>query len=209
MPQNSFTAPPERIALPGARASRGRVVAAKVLDAEERARVIVAEAERRAAALVEAARSESADVRLRSVAEGRAEGVAAVAARALALAERENSFDERNLERSVALARVLAERLLGEALATDPGRVAALARAALSEARGARRVVIVAHPEDLTELGMRLGELGFDPNAITLRPDSGRRRGQLRLETDIGVLDADLAPQLDRLVTKLRESLQR
>jgi flagellar biosynthesis/type III secretory pathway protein FliH len=29
----------------------------------------------------------------------------------------------------------------------------------------------------------------------------------LRIETDIGVLDADLAPQLDRLALRLRETL--
>jgi flagellar biosynthesis/type III secretory pathway protein FliH len=61
----------------------------------------------------------------------------------------------------------------------------------------------------VAELGARLGELGFDPSAIALRADPARQRGQLRLETDVGVLDADLAPQLDRLVAKLRESLHR
>jgi hypothetical protein len=37
--------------------------------------------------------------------------------------------------------------------------------------------------------------------------DPERPRNSLRLDTDIGVLDADLAPQLDRLLPKLRESL--
>jgi flagellar biosynthesis/type III secretory pathway protein FliH len=207
--EKSRAAAAKPVALPGMRAPRGRVVPASLLDAADRARQIVARAEEQAAALIEAARRGSAEARLRAVVEGRAEGTAAVAAHALRLAEREASLDALHLDRSVALARVLAERLLGEALVTDPSKVAALARAALSEARGARRVSIAAHPDDVAELGARLGELGFDPSAITLRADPARQRGQLRLETDIGVLDADLAPQLDRLLTKLRESLGR
>jgi flagellar biosynthesis/type III secretory pathway protein FliH len=187
---------------------RGRVVPAKLLEADERAQAILARAEEQAALMIEAARRESADVRLRSIAEGRAEGVAAVAAKALALAAREAEFDEHNLDRLVELARLLAERLLGEALAIDPARVAALARAALAEARGARRAVIAAHPDDAAELGPRLGELGFDARAISLRPDPSRERGSVRVETEIGVLDADLAPQLARLAAKLRERLK-
>jgi flagellar assembly protein FliH len=188
---------------------RSRVVAAKAVEAEQRAAEIVARAERQAAALVDAARRESADVRLRSVAEGRAEGVAAVAEKALALAVREAELDERHLNRTVELAQLLAERLLGEALAIDPARVTALARAALAEARGARRAVIVAHPDDAAELGPRLGQLGFDAGAISLRSDSSRARGSLRIETEIGVLDGELAPQLARLGAKLRERLKR
>ena len=186
-----------------------RIVPAKAVDAEERARQILARAEEQALLLVEAARRESADVRLRAVAEGRAEGVAVVAEKALALAAREAELDDRHLDRTVELAQLLAERLLGEALALDPARVTALARAALGEARGARRAVIAAHPDDAAELGPRLGELGFAAGAISVRSDPSRARGSLRIETEIGVLDGELAPQLARLGTKLRERLKR
>jgi flagellar biosynthesis/type III secretory pathway protein FliH len=188
---------------------RSRVVAGDVVQAEQRAREILARAEQQAGALVEAARRESADVRLSAVAEGRAEGVARVAEKALALAVREAELDERHLDRTVELAQLLAERLLGEVLAIDPGRVTALARAALAEARGARRAVIVSHPDDAAELGPQLGELGFDAGAISLRSDPGRARGSLRIETEIGVLDGELAPQLARLGARLRERLKR
>jgi flagellar biosynthesis/type III secretory pathway protein FliH len=190
-------------------APRSRVVAAKVLEAEARAQGILTRAQLEASELVAAARREAAGMRLQSVAEGRAEGVAAVAAQALTLAAREADFDQRHLDRAVDLARLLAERLLGEALAIDPGRITALARAALSEARGARRVVIAAHPDDVAELDRRLPELGFDVTAISMRPEPSRVRGSLRIETEIGVLEADLAPQLERLAAKLRERLTR
>jgi hypothetical protein len=39
--------------------------------------------------------------------------------------------------------------------------------------------------------------------------EPARRRGNLRIQTEIGVLDGDIAPQLDRLARKLRESMSR
>jgi flagellar biosynthesis/type III secretory pathway protein FliH len=77
----------------------------------------------------------------------------------------------------------------------------------LAEARGARRVRLIAHPEDATLLQRSLPELGIDAAALSIETDPSRARGNLRLETDIGVLDAELAPQLDRLVARLARSL--
>jgi flagellar biosynthesis/type III secretory pathway protein FliH len=180
-----------------------------VVEASERARAIVADAERRRDAVLEQAVLNAADVRIQAEAQGRADGVAAVAAQALALATLEARTDERALERSVALARVLAERLLGEELRLAPERVVALARQALAEARGARRVRLVAHPDDVALLERALPELGLEPDAVSLVSDPARSRGHLRLETEIGVLDAELGPQLDRLTERLKRSLPR
>jgi flagellar biosynthesis/type III secretory pathway protein FliH len=52
-----------------------------------------------------------------------------------------------------------------------------------------------------------LSSLGVAVETVRLLPDATRTRGSLRIETDIGVLDADLAPQLDRLALRLRETL--
>ena len=194
---------------PKPRASRlpyGRVAPQNVVDAAEQARAIVARAEAEAAELLARARREAAEHRLKVEVEASAEASARVAAHALALAVREEQALERQLDRVVEVARVLAERLLGEALGLEPRRIAAIARRALEEARGARRVTIVAHPDDaaLIELALRSGQAG---SAAEVQADPERARGSLRLDTDIGVLDADLAPQLDRLLPKVRESL--
>jgi flagellar biosynthesis/type III secretory pathway protein FliH len=109
----------------------------------------------------------------------------------------------------VELARLLAERLLGTALRLDPGLVVSLAERALSEARGARRVRLVAHPDDAARLEAQGESLGATLDALEILADPARAPGDLRLETEIGVLDAQLAPQLDRLAQKLRESLRR
>ncbi|HYQ14427.1 MAG TPA: FliH/SctL family protein [Polyangiaceae bacterium] len=185
----------------------GRVVPRAVIDANVEATRLLAQARVEARQLVAAAEREAADLKLRAEAEARAEAAAKLAVHALSLATHEAKADERALERNVALARLLAERLLGASLAVAPEQVVTLARQALSEARGARRLAIVAHPEDAKLLSQALPSLGVALETVRVAPDSARPRGSLRIETDIGVLDADLAPQLDRLALRLRESL--
>ena len=186
---------------------RGQIVRKEVLEAAEHARRLLQSAEERAAHIVNDAERASAELRLRAEAEGRADAAAKVAARALALRHHEARSDERALARSVELARLLAERLLGESLRVSPEQVIALAKQALGEARGARRIKLVAHPDDARLLEQSLPALGLDPGTAQVSADANRARGNLRIETEIGVLDAELAPQLERLALKLRESL--
>lgn len=185
----------------------GRVAPRALVEAGAEAERLLAKARVEAQLLLESAERKAADLKLRAEAEARAEAAAKLAAHALSLASYEAKADERALERSIALARLLAERLLGASLAVAPEQVVALARQALSEARGARRLSIVAHPEDAKLLADALPSLGVPVEIVRVSPDGSRKRGSLRIETDIGVLDADLAPQLDRLALKLRESL--
>jgi flagellar biosynthesis/type III secretory pathway protein FliH len=186
---------------------RGHVVQSAVLEAAERAAALLRAAEERALRIVTDAERAAAELRLRAEAEGRADAAAQIAARAIALRHHEAGADERQLDRSVELARLLAERLLGESLRVAPEQILSLAKQALAEARGARRIWLVAHPEDAHILEQSLPALGLDPSTAQVRADSNRTRGQLRIETEIGVLDAELAPQLERLALKLRESL--
>ena len=185
----------------------GRVAPKALVDASAEASRLLAKARVEAQSLVAAAERKAADLKLLAEAEARAEASAKLAAHALSLASHEAKADERALERTVALARLLAERLLGASLALAPEQVVSLAKQALSEARGARRLAIVAHPEDAQLLSQALPSLGVAVDSVRILPDGSRSRGSLRIETDIGVLDADLAPQLDRLALRLRETL--
>lgn len=199
----------EAVTLPRPPRTFGRRVSREVVEASERAKQILADAEARANTLLEAAARGAGDVRIRAEMEGRAEGVALVAATALRLAANEAAFDERSLDRSIELAKILAERMLGRALELDPTVASSLARQALTEARGARRVRIFAHPEDAAAIEKERGSLGLPENAVVIFSDADRQRGDLRLETEIGVLDAALAPGLERLAKKLREAMNR
>ncbi|HEY2405505.1 MAG TPA: FliH/SctL family protein [Polyangiaceae bacterium] len=193
---------PEEKTLP-----RGQVVPSSVLAAAERAARLVADAEARATQIVSEAERGASELKLRVEAEARADAVATIAARALALAERETNFDAHALDRSVELARLLAERLLGASLRIEPEQILNLARQALAEARGARRITLVAHPSDAAILAKSLQALGLEPSSARVVEDAQRKPGNLRIETELGVLDAELAPQLQRLALKLRESL--
>jgi flagellar biosynthesis/type III secretory pathway protein FliH len=183
----------------------GHVLPAEVVRANDRARELIARAEAEAKAILERAESRAAALGAELAAQARAEAASSLAARELALTVREAKALERQLDRVVDLARLLAERLLGETLRADPSRVAALARQALTEARGARKLTLAAHPDDLPLLEAALGRQELAP--MTLVGDPSRRRGSVRLDTELGTLDAELAPQLDRLAEKLREAL--
>lgn len=185
----------------------GRVAPKSLVDASAEATRLVSRARAEAQQLLASAERKAADLKLRAEAEARAEASAKLAAHALSLATYEAKADERALDRSVQLARLLAERLLGASLSVSPEQVVSLARQALGEARGARRLSIVAHPEDAKLLNGNLTSLGVAVETVRVLPDAARARGSLRIETDIGVLDADLAPQLDRLALRLRETL--
>ena len=186
---------------------RGQLVRSEVLAAAERAAALITSAEARAARIVEDAERSASELHLRVEAEARADAAASVAARAIALNQREASSDARALDRAIELARILAERLLGESLRVAPEQILALARQALSEARGARRITLVAHPSDAAFLTESLPTLKLDPSTAHVVHDPARAPGNLRIETELGVLDAELAPQLQRLALKLRESL--
>ncbi len=83
---------------------------------------------------------------------------AKVAAAWLALRAREEQIAEQDLDRAVALAAALAERLIGASLDVAPAKIALLAKQALTEARGARRAVIDAHPDDAATLIRHVAE---------------------------------------------------
>jgi len=185
----------------------GRVVSSEVVAASDRARELVARAEAEAVEIMERAESRAAALATELATRARAEAATALAARELALAAREGQALERQVDQIVDLARVLAERLLGEALAAEPGRVVALARQALTEARGARTVTLVAHPDDVPLLERAFASQELTPPVLVV-VDATRKRGNLRLETELGTLDAELSPQLERLAEKLREALK-
>ena len=108
----------------------------------------------------------------------------------------------------MSLAQLLAERLLGAALTLDPMLVAELARQALREARGARRVRMQASEPDAVLLSELRGQLGLPEDAIDIDivPELGR--GSLILISDVGRSDARIHVQLKRLGAVLHDALQ-
>jgi flagellar assembly protein FliH len=182
-------------------------VAKEAVEASLRAKRIVEDAEREADAIRERARVEATQAAAHAKTEARESEVARLAASFLALRVEDERRAERDLERASELARVLAERLLGEALDADPTRVVALAKQALLEARGARRAVVEASPLDVETLRSHALDIGLEEGAIDIKVDPSLSRGSLRIHTNLGSLDAQLTPQLERLAKALRDAL--
>jgi len=68
--------------------------------------------------------------------------------------------------------------------------------------------VIEAHPDDVPVLERALETLAPHAHAVRIVSLETRPRSNLKIVTDVGVLDADLSPQLERLTQKLRETLK-
>jgi flagellar biosynthesis/type III secretory pathway protein FliH len=193
---------------PGASAAQRKRIAREEIEARLAAERIVQEAEAKAAALVARVREEAALFVENATRSARQDAEASLAARWIALRQAEAERYPRDADRVIALAVVLAERLLGAALELAPARIADLARTVLDEARGARRAAVEAHPLDAEALRSHLSAAQLDPRSVEVRENPSLARGELLLHTDLGTIDAKLAPRLDRLAEALRDALQ-
>lgn len=185
-----------------------RRIPAEIVDAHASAREIVARAEDRAKELIADARKAASNVAALAADEAGQAEVAKLAAAFIALRNREELRAEADTTRAIDLAVMLAERLVGAALEVHPERIAEMAKRALEEARGARKVTIAAHPLDVEALRSKVEELKLLHGALEIGVDPALSRGSLSLHTDLGSLDARLNPQLDRLAAALRDALR-
>ncbi len=175
----------------------GRLTGERVVqEAQARAQVILAEARQQGTAAVAAAEH---DARVKADIE--------LTARWVALRQAEGRRMGSDTDRVVSIAVMLAERLVGAALQVDPAMIGSLAGAVIAEARGVRRAVIRAHPIDAEHLRGLLSTAGVEAASFSVESDDGMERGSLRLQTDIGVIDAQLRGRLDRLSVALRDAL--
>jgi flagellar assembly protein FliH/type III secretion protein L len=211
---------------PRAGDAQRRRIARERIEATLGAERILDDARTRAEAILADARWRAEELQASATREAREEARAELAGRWLALRRAEVARFEKDADRLVPIAVALAERLLGAALELEPARVAELARGVLDEARGARRALIEAHPDDAAALRAHLRAAGLEVllrdergndngngsgsgnvAEVEIRADVALARGDLRLHTDIGVIDARLAPRFERLAEALRDAL--
>jgi flagellar biosynthesis/type III secretory pathway protein FliH len=191
-----------------ARHARASVVLHARLEAEQQAQALLAEANKRAVELLSAAEQQAAQLGARAEQVGLEQGLAQAISATVHLAQTEATRDEQALGRVVDMARLLAERIIGDALQLDAGRVSQMAQAALAEVRGAKRVRFYCHAADLQAVQAALGQAQVGPLAVEVLAREGLNRGDFRLETDVGVLQATLGSRLDLLCRTLQERLR-
>jgi len=187
--------------------TRPRIIPRPIADAKAEARALLEKARDEAQQIISRAEAAANDLILQQHTRARADALCLVVGEALELRKRQAELEKGVLDRSVDFATLLAERLLGEELSLAPERVRALARQALTEAAGARHAILVAHPRDASELRAGLVNLGSLLDSIGIEDDPKLARGQIRVETELGVIEADVRGQLERLATQLRKLL--
>jgi flagellar assembly protein FliH/type III secretion protein L len=199
----------DTVAQDGDVAARLRVATrlpAVVVDARAEAARIVAEARAKAAAIVAEATASAGAMAEEIARDARETALARLAAEVLVVRSGAERRAERELDHTIQIAVLLAERLVGEAIAVEPARLAALAEGALKETRGARQLRIETCPDDVAALSTFLAPLG--EGAVTIEANAEMSRGSLVVHTELGRVDARLTPQLSRLAEALREVLR-
>lgn len=185
-----------------------RFVPAEVDQARASAASLLRDAESRAADLLSAAAREAEGARARAREEGRAEGLRTVEADLLRLHRlRGEQLGSMAVRRAAAeLAAAMCERILGEALAREPGLWVRLCARAVASVRQARAAVLRVHPSRASLLRSRLSELGRGAAVlrdVIVREDEAVPPDGCLVESDLGTVDARLETQ----VAVLREAL--
>jgi flagellar biosynthesis/type III secretory pathway protein FliH len=174
-----------------AEAAGTRVVPAVVVDAHERAQQLLVQAQEQVEVITELA-----------VEQGRAEGRAELAAVLIEHA-REHAQALATLERqAVDVALLAAKRIVGEALALEPVRIAEVVAPLFSRVRRARQVTLRVHPDDrgaLEALLAKLCERAGMQAAVQVEVDAGMSRGGCVVNSDVGTLDARVETRLAAL----------
>jgi flagellar assembly protein FliH len=171
-----------------------RILPAFRARALEEGNAILAAAKGEAAALLKQAERDVQGLRDRLASEAIEQARASLSAEILALAARKAGHEEASVDRVVELSLLVAERVLGEAIAVDKSHIRALVQQALSAAQGADEVRIEAHPDDVPELEQLVRELPHLRANVVLTQELSR--GSIMLRTNLGTVDARLATQL-------------
>ena len=116
--------------------------------------------------------------------------------------------DEAALDRVVELARLLAERLLEKSLELSPSDITGIARAVLEEARSARRIELFVHPSHVSVLEGATDAFDPERRAHTVVGDSSLEPGDVKLVTELGVVEARIGSELTLLANRLRDALR-
>jgi flagellar assembly protein FliH len=198
-----------------------------IRDAEEEAQQIVETGRAKLRAEVEAARREGieqgkAQGYEAGLAEGRgagrdaaleeyrqrlADATAALACADSELAKARNELQAQVLDDCVELALAVARRIIKTQVQLDPQVLSANLDAAVKLVIGSKRLRIAFHPHDQATVNEAIAHLKLsypELEGAKLIEDPALSRGGCRIYTEHGLVDADIAAQLDRLIEQIR-----
>ncbi len=190
---------PER---PVARPARPGVVEAEVYDAHQKARDIIAAAERQAEAIVAKANAERDAVREAAVEEGRQEGLAQTTEVIVKAKQQAGRILQGGEADIVQVGLMAAERIIGKAIELDEDTLLHITAQAIEAVRQQRELVLRVNPEDGTLLRnsrKKLMDILGRTKDIAVKDDPEVQRGGCIIETEHGTVDAQLSTQLQML----------
>jgi type III secretion protein L len=183
-----------------------RVITSRVVDSLEAAGVAVDEAHLEAKKIVDRARAQSTQVRAEAREQGRAEGLEEalewVAKARLEYKEVLASTEDDMLE----MAFRLAERIVGQAIETEPELATQMVSKVLRHARGKREILVLVAPDDLDVLEREAGQFTrqVDGVPVHFEADAALERGGCVIQTESGRIDGRIESQLQTLLRALR-----
>jgi flagellar biosynthesis/type III secretory pathway protein FliH len=187
---------------------RGAVILRReVLAAKREAETILEHAEKQAQQLLQQTEQQARSAREAAERAGYEAGLALAVEQVVRVARKEEELDQRALSRSIEIAQLLAERVVGKTLNESPDALAEMARAALEEVRGARQVRFLVAPDDVECIAQALARDLGSPMLVQVEAHPDLQRGDFEMRTDKGVLTAKLADRLRLLAKVLAERL--
>lgn len=125
-----------------------------------------------------------------------------------ALREEKESFYQENEVYIVKLAIEIARKILHRELTQNPDLLLYIVREALRKVAGTGRIIIHVHPDDYQILKDKRSQLGASLSAfeqVDFVPSDEVQRGGCVIESDSGIVDAQLDVQLDQIERSLLE----
>jgi flagellar biosynthesis/type III secretory pathway protein FliH len=172
-----------------------RVLPRSLVEAQAQAATVLADAHRAAN-----------ELRLQAAAAGRAAAVAELAAQYLVLEQRQARVSDSRLQPSIELAKLLAERMIAEAIELDATLVGRLAQQSLQQLRERSALIVRAHPSDHDQIQQQIAALNLQ--SVSLLADPELKRGELCIDSDLGQLELRIEAGLERLIERVRALLQ-
>jgi len=179
--------------------SNPKVLKREVFEAAQEARDVVSVAQDRARQIIAQAERESEEIREKAREEGKAQGLAEwnrILAQASKRAEElTKSWEETMLRLSVRVA----EKIVGEQLRLHPDTIVEIVREVLKNVRPGKRLAIQVHPSEAQRVRARVDRLRESLGAsseIEIVAAASVPAGGCVIDSELGIIDARLETQL-------------
>jgi type III secretion protein L len=175
------------------------VINADVYQAHQSANAILDAARKEAAEIIDAAHRERDRIISEAREAARQDDLAVASAQLIRASIAQRELVERAERDILTVALAVAEKILGKDLERDPSLVAEICAAAIDNVRASHQVVVRVHPSDaplLRELREQVMERAGRVKEIRFKEDTDVAQSGCIIETDGGVIDAQLATQL-------------